>query len=183
MSGVGSQPANALQFMPRRRLPAGTQRELRLALGFFTVFRLLVALAALAVMTVLARTMTGRVGDVAGAAAIVTALIQVDRMLGRARRDLADARRATRWAEARAEQRGGASASELLRGFRLFDRWWGWLTGPGRKLARERSLALLAATFDRGEDGPGQLAAMPPPYGKEARRPTSISYWPLGPRP
>ena len=122
MSGVGSQPAKALQFMPQRRLATGTRRELRLALGFFTVFRLLVAVAALAVMTVLAQTI-GRVPAVAGAAGTVTALLQVDRMLGRARRDLVDTRRAMRWAEARAEQRGGASASELLAGFHLFDRW------------------------------------------------------------
>ncbi len=159
VSGVGRPPANTFRFAPRRRLPPGTQRELGLALGFLAAIRLLIALAALAVITVLTHTVTGRVLAVAGAAAIVTALLQIDRVLERARRDLAETRRATRWAEARAEQRGAAPAYELLAGFRLFDRWGGWLTSPGRKAARERSLALLAATFDRGE-GPTTRSAL-----------------------
>ncbi|MFN2557014.1 MAG: hypothetical protein ABR592_09105 [Nitriliruptorales bacterium] len=152
--------------MPGREFsPATLQRELWLAIGFFAVSRLLIVLIAVAILLVLAEVATDSVLVVAGAAVLVPGFIQVDRMLERAHRDLADTRRATRWAAARAEQSGGAAVCELLTGFHLFDRSWAWLTSPGRKLARERSLALLAATFGRHEEGRLGLAGLPKRYG------------------
>lgn len=146
-------PVNPTRFAPGRRLFAATQRALLVAIGFFAVFRLLIAAVALTVFLMLADAVTDGAPAVAAGAVALPALVAIDGMLERARQDLVEARRASLWAAARADQRGGASAAELLAGFRLFDRWGSWLTRPGRKLARERSLALLSATFDRAEDG------------------------------
>ncbi len=154
-------------FAPGRRHLAETLRELSLGITFFAAFRLLVALAVLALLVLLATVVTDRLLAVAAAAVTLPALVQVDHMLARARRELAETRRTTLWAAARAAEHGGdASAAELLAGFRLFDRRGGWLTSAGRELALERSLALLAATFDHEGRLPVRDASPSAPPGR-----------------
>ncbi|MDQ4131148.1 MAG: hypothetical protein M3133_09215 [Actinomycetota bacterium] len=152
-AGVGSQREKAPRLTAGHRLSTAVQRKLCLTIGFFAVLQLLVVLVGMAVLAVLAPGVTNRALAAAGALVALPSFVHVQRMLDRARRDLAGTRRAISWAAARAELRGGASVAELMAGFRLFERRWGWLTSHGRNLARERSLALLAATFDRREGG------------------------------
>ncbi|MDQ4130020.1 MAG: hypothetical protein M3133_03370 [Actinomycetota bacterium] len=135
------------------RLSTAPRRELCLTIGFFAVLQLLIVLVGMALLVMLASVLTTGALAAAGAVVALPLCVQVHRKLEGARRDLADTRRAILWAAVRAEHRGGASVAELMAGFRLFERRWGWLTSHGRKLARERSLALLAATFDRDEGG------------------------------
>lgn len=144
-------PWNAPRFPLGPRLLAATRRELLLAITFFDLLRVLMVLAVLVVFALLADTLFvshGLPATVGAAAAAVFALRRLDHMLKRSRRSLADARRITLWAAARAAERGGDDAGELLDGLRLFDHWGGWLTATGRELARERSVALLASTFE-----------------------------------
>ncbi len=154
-AGVGSQ-REAARIAAGHMLSTAVQRKLCLTSGFFAVLQLLVVLVGVAVLVVLASVVTNRVLAAAGALVALPSFVHVQRMLDRARRDLAGTRRAICWAAARAEQRGGASVAELMAGFRLFEHRWGWMTSHGRNLARERSLALLAATFDRHEGRLGE---------------------------
>ncbi|MDP8930907.1 MAG: hypothetical protein M3O70_20635 [Actinomycetota bacterium] len=158
---------------------SATRRQLLLAITFFDLLRVLMVLAVVVVFMLLADALFMIQGvpiAVGAVAAAVFALRQVDRMLERARRHLADARRITVWAAARAAERGGDDAVELLEGLELFDHWGGWLTAAGRELAWERAVTLLASTFDGAEDGPmhGQGSG----FSRRCRRVTTSSWSP-----